>query len=103
MDNKGESMKYKVKIDLTLEDEGLTDNAIAAQMGKIKKYLCDEIPFNKTLDISCKKEYSNQEQELYYKAMKDMLKVIDDSVSNKDDRNLVYSRIFDLAKEVGVY
>lgn len=96
-------MKYKVKIDLTLEDEDLTDNAITAQMDKIKKYLCDEIPFNKTLNISCKREYNDQEQELYYKAMKDMLKVIDDSVSNKDDRNLVYSRIFDLAKEVGVY
>lgn len=96
-------MKYKVKIDLTLEDEDLTESAVAAQVGKIKKYLCDGIPFNKTLDISYKREYSDQEQELYYKAMKDMLKVVDDSVSNKSDRNLVYSRIFDLAKEVGVY
>lgn len=96
-------MKYKVKINLILEDKELTDSAIAAQLGKIKKYLCDEIPFNKTLDVSYKREYSDQERELYYTAMKDMLKVVDDSVSNKNDRNLVYSRIFDLAKEVGVY
>ena len=32
-----------------------------------------------------------------------MLKVVDDSVSNKEDRNLVYSKIFDLAKEVWIY
>lgn len=96
-------MEYKIKINLTLEDEKLTDNMVAAQVSKIKKYLCDEIPFNKTLDVSYERKYNEQEQELYYKAMKDMLKVIDDSVSNKNDRNLVYSKIFDLAKEMGVY
>ena len=96
-------MKYKVKIDLTLEDKDLTDSAAVTQTQRIKDYICEKIPFSKRLDVSCKREYSNQEQELYYKAMKDMLKVIDDSVSNKEDRNLVYSRIFDLAKEVGLY
>lgn len=96
-------MKYKIKINLTLEDEKLTDSVAATQAQRIKDYICEKIPFSKTLDVSCKREYSDQEQELYYKAMKDMLKVIDDSVSNKDDRNLVYSRIFDLAKEVGIY
>lgn len=96
-------MEYKIKIDLTLEDEDLTDSAAATQAQRIKDYICEKIPFSKTLDVSCKREYSNQEQELYYKAMKDMLKVIDDSVSNKNDRNLVYSKIFDLAKDVGVY
>lgn len=96
-------MEYKIKIDLTLEDEDLTDSAAATQAQRIKDYICEKIPFSKTLDVSCKREYSNQEQELYYEAMKDILKVIDDSVSNKEDRNLVYSRIFDLAKEKGVY
>lgn len=98
-------MKYKVKVDLTLEDEKLTDSVAVTQTQRIKKYICEEIPFSKTLDISCKREreYSDQERELYYKAMKDMLKVVDDSVSNKEDRSLIYSKIFDLAKKVGVY
>ena len=95
-------MKYKVKVDLTLEDERLTDSAAAIQAQRIRNYICEKIPFSKTLHVSCKREYSNQERELYYKAMKDMLKVVDDSVSNKEDRSLVYSKIFDLAKEVGV-
>ena len=94
-------MKYKVKIDLTLEDKKLTDSMAATQAQRIKNYICEKILFSKTLDVSCKREYSDQERELYYKAMKDMLKVVDDSVSNKEDRSLVYSKIFDLAKEVG--
>lgn len=96
-------MKYKVKVDLTLEDEKLTDSVAATQAQRIKNYICEKIPFSKTLHVSCKREYSDQERELYYKAMKDMLKVVDDSVSNKEDRSLVYSKIFDLAKEVGIY
>ena len=96
-------MKYKVKVDLTLEDEKLTDSMATTQAQRIKDYICEKIPFSKTLDVSCKREYSDQERDLYHKAMKDMLKVVDDSVSNKNDRNLVYSRIFDLAKEVGLY
>ena len=103
MNNKGESMKYKVKVDLTLEDEKLTDSMAATQAQRIKNYICEKIPFSKTLDVSCKREYSDQERELYHKAMKDMLKVVDDSVSNKEDRSLVYSKIFDLAKEMGIY
>ena len=36
MNNKGESMKYKVKINLTLEDEKLTDSMAATQAQRIK-------------------------------------------------------------------
>ena len=96
-------MKYKVKVDLTLEDEKLTDSMATTQAQRIKNYICEKIPFSKTLDVSSKREYSDQERELYYKVMKDMLKVVDDSVFNKEDRSLVYSKIFDLAKEVGIY
>lgn len=96
-------MKYKVTVDLTLENEKLTDSMVAAQVKRIREYICEKVPFSKTLNISYKREYNEQEQELYYKAMKDMLKVIDDSVHDKDDRSLVYSKIFDLAKERGIY
>ena len=93
---------YNIKIDLTIEDELITEATLAAQVGKIKKYLCDEIPFSKTLDISYKRKYSQAEKDFYYEAIKDMLKIVDDNVFNKGDRDLVYSKILDLAKEKGI-
>lgn len=43
----------------------------------------DKIPFNKTLDMSYQRVYSQEEKDFYYEAIKDMLKIVDNNVSNK--------------------